>query len=117
MIQPMPGCDEETLSMLELRAPVYGDLSRHLLDAPMEALYLDFFRGLSPEIHAIETLALACDCTAERMERVLVSLGSAELEDMIAAHRGAEIRCNFCTKKHTFSEKALINLLAEASEP
>ena len=117
MVQPLPGCDEETLSMLELRAPVYGDLSRHLLETPLEELYLDFFRDLYPEIHAIEPLALACDCSTERMERVLISLGRAALEEMIADHHNTEISCNFCAKKHTFSETALTKLLAEAFEP
>jgi len=117
MIQPLPGCDEETLSALELRAPVYADISRHLLETPPEELFLDFFRGLNPEIHAVEALVLSCDCSTERMERVLVSLGRVELEDMIRTQHGAEICCNFCMKKHAFSEEALVALLAEASEP
>jgi len=116
MIQPLPGCSEEVLSALELRAPVYADFSRHLLETPMEELFQDFFRGLAPEIHGIEALTLQCDCSRERMERVLVSLGRAELEDMIKEQHGAEICCNFCMKKHEFSEEALVSLLAEASE-
>ncbi|MCL1796126.1 MAG: Hsp33 family molecular chaperone HslO, partial [Clostridia bacterium] len=88
-----------------------------LLETPLEELYLDFFRDLYPEIHAIEPLALACDCSTERMERVLISLGRAALEEMIADHHNTEISCNFCAKKHTFSETALTKLLAEAFEP
>lgn len=114
LVQPLPGCGEETLSALEIRSPVYADISAHLLEMPLETLFEAFFRGLAPEILAIEGLTYACDCTRERMERVLLSLGRAELEDMIRTQRGAEITCHFCQTRHTFTEDELRALLNQA---
>ena len=50
----------------------------------------------------------------ERLERVLISLGKAELSDMIAQEHGAELTCHFCNKKYQFHEDDLRRLLAEA---
>lgn len=117
LVQPLPGCEEEVLSSLELRAPVFADISAHLRETPPEKLFMDFFRGLEPEILADEVLTYVCDCSRERMEKVLISLGRQELEDMISKDHGAEITCNFCRERHIFDERALRTLLTQASDP
>ncbi|MDR0928309.1 MAG: Hsp33 family molecular chaperone HslO [Oscillospiraceae bacterium] len=114
MVQPLPGCEEGLLSQLELRAPVYQDISAHLAERPLEELFFNFFRGLSPELLETEALAYGCDCNRARMERVLVSLGKEELTDMIETQHGAEITCHFCRNAHKFSEGELRDLLAQA---
>ena len=57
----------------------------------------------------------ACDCSRERVERALVSLGKGELEDMIATQHGAEVDCHFCNRRYEFSEGDLRALLAAAT--
>ncbi|MCL1963903.1 MAG: Hsp33 family molecular chaperone HslO [Firmicutes bacterium] len=114
MVQPLPGCGEKILGSLEARAPVYADLSAHALEMTLEKMFEEFFRGLMPKVLAIEPLAFACDCTRERMERVLLSLGREELTDMMRTQHGAEITCNFCRTKHFFAEDELRALLAQA---
>lgn len=114
LVQPLPGCDDSLIQALEMRAPVYGDISAHLLEMPLETLFAEFFRDLQPEILGIEGLSYACDCSRERMERVLLSLGREELTDMIETQHGAEISCNFCRARHTFTEAELRALLEQA---
>lgn len=116
IVQPLPGCEESTLEALELRAPVFADISAHLAESTPEALALDFFRGLEPEIIADEALQYACDCSRERMERVLISLGREELTDIIEKDHGTELTCNFCRESHRFSEEALKALLSQAMD-
>lgn len=115
IIQPLPGCEEDTLSALELRTPVFADISAHLLESTPEKLFSDLFRGLEPEILADEVLTFTCDCTRERMEKVLISLGHDDLTDMIENDHGAEITCSFCGTRHQFDENELRTLLEQAS--
>lgn len=117
MIQALPGCSEETLAALELRTPIFADISAHLAHAPIEELFRDFFRGLEPEILAEDVLTYTCDCNRERMERVLISLGREELEDMIENDHGTAITCHFCRTEHSFTEEELTQLLEQASQP
>ena len=48
LIQPLPGCDDEIIDQLELRSPMFADLSREMTFAPKEELLEDWFRGMKP---------------------------------------------------------------------
>lgn len=114
LVQSLPGCTEEVLSALELRSPIFRDISAHLLEHSIEELHEMFFRGLKPEILSVEALTYACDCSRAKMEKVLLSLGRNDLEDMIQKDHGAEISCMFCHERHQFTEEALQLLLSQA---
>jgi len=114
LIQPLPGCSEDLLSALELRSPIYEDISAHLLAQPLEELFDLFFKGLDGEILESQNVQYACDCTRERMERVLLSLGRKELTELIEEQGGAEVNCYFCRTQHRFTKEELQALLAQA---
>ncbi len=54
-----------------------------------------------------------CDCSREKMESGLISLGKKELQAIIDEDGQAEIECRFCNKKYQFSKEELENLLNE----
>lgn len=114
LVQPLPGCDEAVLSALELRAPIYADISHHLQAERIDALFPQFFRGLDPQVLDDESLVYACDCSRERMERVLLSMGRAELEDILRTQGSAEVTCSFCRTAHRFGQEELEALLLQA---
>ena len=90
LIQPLPGCSEETLSALELRSPMFADVSREMTMASMEELLEGWFRGLKPEVLEEMPLRYHCGCSRERMERALISLGRRELGALIEEGQGAD---------------------------
>ena len=55
-----------------------------------------------------------CDCSRERVERAVLSIGEKEIRDMIAEDGSAEIVCRFCNKKYVFDRDDLTRLLEEA---
>ena len=83
---------------------------------PLEEALRKIFDGI--DIAFIETMEteFRCDCTRERLERVLISLGRDELEDMIDKEHGAELTCHFCNKKYSFDEAQLRGLIDEAGK-
>lgn len=113
LIQPLPGCSEETLSALELRAPVYANISALLEREPPEELAHMLFDGLQPEVIERVPLAYRCDCTRGRMERALISMGRDELESMIHDQGGAELICHFCRSAYAFDAAQLRALMKE----
>ncbi len=58
--------------------------------------------------------AFSCGCDRRRIERVLISLGKKELEDMIAEGREAEIGCQFCNTQYQFTVDELKELYKKA---
>lgn len=117
LIQPLPGCEEATLEQLELRSPMFADISRELAAVKKEQLIEDWFRGMKPEILERTPLRYFCGCSRARMEKALISLGRKELNEIIAEDTGAELGCHFCRSRYSFSTDELRGLLARASRP
>lgn len=114
LVQPLPGCEEETLAELETRSMFFGDISAQLLAQPMEDFFKACFDGMEPETLDVEGLTYTCDCSRERMERALISIGQNDLQEIIDDDQGAELVCNFCHEKHQFTTEELKALLAQA---
>lgn len=116
LIQPMPGCPEEIIEQLELRSPMFADISRELTFADIRQLCEDWFRGMEPKILESSEVKYKCTCSRERMEKALISLGNDDLQEIIRDDRGAELSCHFCHSKQFFSTAEICEMLKKATE-
>lgn len=55
--------------------------------------------------------AYECNCSREKMERGLISVGKNELQNIIEEDGKADIECRFCNKKYSFTKEQLESLL------
>lgn len=69
--------------------------------------------GLGAEILDSWDARYYCDCSRERTERVLISLGREEIEKLAAEQEETEVCCHFCNRKYKFSASEMLNLLKE----
>ena len=117
ILQPLPNCPEAELDLLQARADGIKTLAG-LLDegASLEKALEQLFSGIDWRITETRLPEFRCDCSRERLEEVLLSLGRQELEDMMQKEHGAELTCHFCNTKYRFSEEELRRLLEEAEE-
>lgn len=117
LIKALPGADDETLAemehWLEVLPPVSA-LAMQLGDAA------ELLQALFPkeELQALtlETWNFSCDCSRQRMEKALISLGEQELKDILEEDGKSQLRCNFCNNTFDFSANDLADLLAEAKK-
>ncbi len=117
LLQPLPDCPDSVIDQLELRSPLFEDISRELAHDPMEKLLTGWFEGLSPVVLGSTPLAYVCRCSRVRMEKALVALGQEELTRMIEDDiDGADLTCHFCRTQHHFSTHDLIRLLNKATQ-
>lgn len=113
LVQLLPGAGEETAERLEASLRAAGPVTELLkADPDPEALLRAALPGLALEVLEKRPIAYRCDCSRERMERALISLGREELRAMIAEQGGAELTCRFCDNVQTFSREDLEALLA-----
>ena len=115
LIQPLPGCPDEVINQIELRSPMFSDISREMTFAPKEELLEDWFRGMDLQILERAPLRYHCACSRYRMEKALISLGRRELNTLIEEDTGAELGCHFCHSQYAFITDDLKELLARAS--
>lgn len=114
LIQAMPGCTEELLDALEIRAELFGAISQMLEEMTLEEIVSGCFRGLEPEILEEIPLRLHCDCSRAYIERVLLSMGEKEIRDLIASQNGCEVSCHFCRSSYAFTGEELARLIDQA---
>ncbi|MBR4079609.1 MAG: Hsp33 family molecular chaperone HslO [Christensenellaceae bacterium] len=114
VIAPLPGASEESLKMVEERLHLINNYALMLMNLSPDEAVRKIFKGLDLKHLGDSELSYCCDCSRERLEQVLISLGEAELKDIIEKDHGAELTCRFCNKKYQFSENELNRLLLEA---
>ncbi|MCE5235030.1 MAG: Hsp33 family molecular chaperone HslO [Clostridiaceae bacterium] len=115
IVQPLPGCPEENVSLAMERAEAIQNLSILLEKGhTLEGALREILAGLTIEVSDGFAPRFSCDCTRERLERVLISLGKEELTDLIETDKGATLTCHFCNTAYAFGEAELRALLLEA---
>lgn len=115
LLQPLPGCPEEHIELAMARVESIKNLSTLLENGRtlQEALH-EVLDGLNIEVTETTMPRFLCDCSRERLERVLISLGKEELEDLIEKDKGATLTCHFCNTAYSFDEAELKALLEES---
>ena len=113
LVQLLPGAGDEVSEKLEASLRAAGPVTELLkADPDPEALLRAALPGLDLEVLEKRPIEYRCDCSRERMERALISLGREELRDMIDQQGGAELTCRFCDRVERFSREDLEGLLA-----
>ncbi len=111
-IQLMPNCDEPTISWLEgcveKMPPVTKLLER-------ESSLENILNEVLPERELVfldtRPVTYRCNCSRERMESNLLSLGLKDLEEIAQEQEETELVCHFCAKKYYFSRSEIQNMV------
>ena len=117
LIQTMPNCPDDAIERVMAIAERIPTLGTRLANGDsLETVLKDLFEGLDAVYTNRFTPAFSCDCTRERLERALISIGRKELRDLIDQDGQAELTCQFCGKAYHFDRDALETLLKEATD-
>lgn len=116
ILQLLPGASEEVISTLETRLKEITSITS-LLDAGntpemiLEHILGDFGLEILDKMPA----QFACNCSRERIEKALISIGKKELQEMIDEGKTIEMNCHFCNKHYPVTVDELKGLLEKAS--
>ena len=130
IIQMLPNAEEEAIAALETMLAGLPPITT-LVEEAMEAcggkdasqeemlahMMQTIFAGM-PEDYQVKPLELRdlrwhCDCSEERLEKILMTIGEKDLSEIIEEDEGAELVCQFCCKKYYFDKAHLLRILAE----
>ena len=115
IVQLMPFAEETVIDRLEANLSKISSVTS-ILDGgnTPEQLLEMLLEGLDPEITDTMPASFSCNCDKKRVEKALISIGKAELQDMIEDGKEIEVNCHFCNKNYTFSVEELKELLKKA---
>ena len=112
LIQLMPGAAEDTIAKVEGGIMAAGAVSAILEknDDP-EAMLREVMSDFDLKILETCPVEYRCYCSRERVERALISLGRAELEQMLFEQGGCQLTCQFCDAVYDFTAEDIQELL------
>ena len=112
IIQVMPDASDEVITKLEQKLTEVTDISA-LLDEGMtpEEIIEYVMAGMDPEILERTAAEFYCNCSKERISRVLAGIGRKDLEEIIKDGKDIEVNCHFCEKTYKFSPDELREIL------
>jgi molecular chaperone Hsp33 len=104
IIQLLPGASDEIAQKLEDRLKHISSITSMLDEgmSPEDILRL-VLEGFGPEINSRTDCSFLCNCSKERVEKALISIGKKDIEEMISDGKPVEVSCHFCGKKYEFS--------------
>ena len=113
IIQLMPFADDETIGALEEKLKTMDSVTKILDDGNSPEQLLALLLGdLGLEINDTIPAQYYCDCSRERVERAIISIGKKDIQEMIAEARPVEVKCQFCDKVYNFEVEDLQRMLA-----
>ncbi len=112
LIQTLPNVSEKSLVLIEEAMSKIKPISTLIKEEyTLEDIINEYFATLNFAVTENSETKLECDCSRDRMEKALISLGKEELYDMINKDKGAELHCHFCNTYYKFNEDELKNLI------
>lgn len=108
IIQLLPFAEETVIQKLEERIATISSITSLLSQGKTPEMILkDLLFDMDLQIKEKQEITFYCNCSRERVERVLLSLGKEELEKMIEEKKPVELNCHFCNKKYSFTIEEL----------
>lgn len=108
IVQMMPDASEETISTIERNLTGIQSITQMLSQGlkPEDMMNI-VLKDLEPSILDKIEVGFECDCSKDRVAEVFAAIGKKELKAIIDEDRGAEVGCQFCESKYSFSEDEL----------
>ena len=109
LIQLLPGATDAEITQLEQNIAAMPSVTELLRagKTPEDMMELAL-KGFHPNVLDEREVAYRCDCSHERTEEMLLSLGKKELEKLRDEDPHCEVVCHFCHTKYQFDLNKLV---------
>ena len=94
-----------------LQADAENQAASERLAALLQEIFKDVPEEYQPEILEEREIRWECDCSRERIENALLTIGRKDLTEIIEEDGQAELQCQFCCKKYHFNKDELVAIL------
>lgn len=112
IIQMMPFAEDATISQIEENLKLVTSVTE-LLDKGYtpEQLLEELLGNVGLEITDAMPTRFYCNCSKERVEQAVASVGKKDIQEMINDGKPIEVKCHFCNTAYHYSVEELKNIL------
>lgn len=112
IVQMLPGADELLADVITYRLQEIPPITTLISEGKTIEEILEFiFEGMDLKILDSINPEYKCDCSRERVEKALISIGKDDLQELYDDGKSEEIVCNFCNKKYEFTHEDIGEIL------
>ena len=117
LLQLLPGATDAEITQLEQNIAAMPSVTELLREGktPEDMMNLAL-AGFNPNVLDEREVQYKCDCSEERTEEMLLSLGRKELEKLRDEDPDCEVVCHFCHTKYHFDLNQLVEKAAYKKE-
>ena len=115
IVQVMPFVDDAVVDKLEANIANLESVTS-MLDKGMtpEQILETVLEGMDVEFTDTMPTRFACNCSKERVEKALISIGKKDIQEMIDDGKEIEMHCHFCNTSYPFSVEELKDILKKS---
>lgn len=115
IIQLMPDVTDEVIKELEGALKEIPPVTKMLDEGATPEDILERLLGkLDFSVTDRSDVEFYCNCSAEKVEKVIISMGREEIQSMIDENEPTRVNCHFCNKNYIFETDDLKELLEKA---
>ena len=109
------GVSDEVLDKLEENIKKISSVTSMLDNGHTpEQMLEQVLDGLNVEFTDTMDTQFKCNCSHERIEKAIISIGKKDIQEMIDDGKEVEVKCHFCNTAYTFSVEELKQILKQA---
>ena len=102
IIQVLPSASEEALNRAEDTIQKFANVSTLIKEKSLEEIIKEYFGETFGKEEYFPKYK--CLCSREYLEKVLITLGKKELDEIIASQGKISVNCEYCEKTYDFTE-------------
>ncbi len=110
IIQPLPGCPDHIITILEDIASKFGSISSQLKEMEPKDIIDREFKHFGYQLLPAVYPEFQCICSEERMADIIRSLSPIEVFEILKTDRKMEIQCHFCNTKYRYTAEEVIEI-------
>lgn len=111
ILELMPDCPEDIIEKIESSIISLGNITYLLENFTYKEILDKIYGEIEYSILEEKEVSYRCNCSREKVEDSLESLGEKELREMIEEDGHAHVECYFCSKEYEFTKEELKNIL------
>ena len=117
IIQMMPFAEEETIVKIEENLKNVTSVTGMLDKGYTPEQILDELLGnLGVEITDMIPTQFYCNCSKERVEQAVASIGRKDIQEMIDEGKDIEVKCHFCNTAYNYTVEDLKNIIKRSKK-
>lgn len=113
IIQMMPGASELIADLITYRLQEMPHITELITKGMSIREIIEYiFDNMNLKFIGEHTPKYVCDCSREKVEKALISIGVKDLSEIYEEGKDEELTCHFCNKIYKFTNKEIGEILA-----